>query len=163
MNRTYILATGTRFIGQGIRSTEPVIEEIISEAKKEIHVAAYVFTRSAGKMIDLLEVAAEKGVRITIVVDNLESQREPVRGRLLKMAGRNQRVNVCGFSDERGGHLHAKVVVADRSRAVMGSANFTKGGLINNYEIGVLMEGDNAWRLAELVDILAGVKNTKGA
>jgi phosphatidylserine/phosphatidylglycerophosphate/cardiolipin synthase-like enzyme len=39
----------------------------------------------------------------------------------------------------------------------VGSANFTWGGLYANYEVGLLVEGDIAWKLAEIVDSLANL------
>jgi phosphatidylserine/phosphatidylglycerophosphate/cardiolipin synthase-like enzyme len=51
--------------------------------------------------------------------------------------------------------LHAKVIVADRKKAILGSANFSWGGMSSHYEIGVLLEGKDAWTLSELVDEIA--------
>ncbi len=51
--------------------------------------------------------------------------------------------------------LHAKVIVADRKKAVLGSANFSWGGMSAHYEIGVLLEGKDAWTLSKLVDEVA--------
>ena len=38
-------------------------------------------------------------------------------------------------------NLHAKVYITDSSRAVITSANLTGGGIFNNFEYGVLLEG----------------------
>lgn len=51
--------------------------------------------------------------------------------------------------------LHAKVIVADRKKAILGSANFSWGGMSSHYEIGVLIEGKDARTLSELVDEIA--------
>ena len=51
--------------------------------------------------------------------------------------------------------LHAKVIVADRKKAILGSANFSWGGMSSHYEIGVLVEGKDARTLSELVDEIA--------
>lgn len=40
-----------------------------------------------------------------------------------------------------GACLHAKVIVADEARALVGSANFTAGGLRHNIELGVRVTG----------------------
>lgn len=156
MNRIDILATGPKFIGRGIRGTEPVVEEILRQARSEIHIAAYVFTSSAMHLIDLIEQAAERGVKVTMVINNLEDHYENVRTRLKSVKSRFEFVRLVDFMDVEGGQLHAKVVVVDRKKAVIGSANFTKGGMVANYEIGAFVEGDKAWALAELIDILAG-------
>lgn len=41
-------------------------------------------------------------------------------------------------------YLHAKVFVADKSVALVTSANFTNGGLWKNYEYGVIIKGEEA-------------------
>lgn len=51
--------------------------------------------------------------------------------------------------------LHAKVVVVDRKKAILGSANFSWGGMAAHYEIGIFLEGDEAWTLSKLVDNVA--------
>ena len=53
-----------------------------------------------------------------------------------------------------GRQLHAKVIVVDRKGAVIGSANFSWGGMVANYEVGVLIDGYEAWKMAKLIDEL---------
>lgn len=36
--------------------------------------------------------------------------------------------------------LHAKVLVSDGKKALISSANLTLGGMLNNYELGVMLE-----------------------
>lgn len=56
------------------------------------------------------------------------------------------------------GGLHAKAYVADRSRALITSANLTMNGLYSNTEIGVLVDNDQiASELALHLENLAGV------
>ena len=51
--------------------------------------------------------------------------------------------------------LHAKVIVVDEYRdtakAIVGSANFSWGGLANHYEVGVYVEGDEARTLGQMI------------
>ena len=65
-----------------------------------------------------------------------------------------QKVKIIDFVDERKRQLHAKVLIVDRMKALVGSANFTLGGMFTNYEVGVKVEGEAAWKLAALVDSL---------
>tara|TARA_Y100000310_G_scaffold316730_1_gene368823 strand:- start:37 stop:225 length:189 start_codon:yes stop_codon:yes gene_type:complete len=44
------------------------------------------------------------------------------------------------------------VIVADRNKIVIGSANLSKGGLKNHYEMGVLIEGQEAWTVADIIE-----------
>lgn len=62
---------------------------------------------------------------------------------------------MANFCDPAGRQLHAKVLVSDRKKALVGSANFSWGGMIANYEIGIMLEGDAAWKMAEIIDKFA--------
>ena len=154
MTEVMILATGPELVRDGARAIEPVIEELMLDAKAEIHIVAYLFTSQASRFLRLLRETAERGIRLTIVVNHLEAQDRTVRDRLLFLAEKFAHVTVTSFT-KNGAQLHAKTVVADRKRAVVGSANFSWGGMTTNYELGVLLEGDAAWDLARLIDLLA--------
>ncbi len=154
MNKVQILATGPELVREGARAIEPVIEELILTARREVHLVAYVFTPQASRFLELLNQSAERGVRLTIVVNNLEGQNRVVRDKLLSLVRDFDHAKVSSFS-QNGAQLHAKAVVSDRERAIIGSANFSWGGMATNYELGVLLDGDAAWDIARLVEILA--------
>jgi len=154
MTGVEVLVTGFKQVELDIRSIEPALEEIIAKAEREIHVAAYIFTRAALHFLDLLEKAAERGVKISVIVNSLHSQDADVVSQLISMASKYPHVGVFDFTGSGGRQLHAKVVVADRKRAVVGSANLSWGGMYSNYEIGLLIEGDAAWKLAKIIDTL---------
>ena len=153
LNNVQIVGTGSSFLKQGIRGAETVIEEMMLNAKKEIQLVAYVLTPQAIHVVKLLEQAADRGVRITMVVNNLEAQPPEIRRRLAELQDGHAGVRLVNFSPDRG-QLHAKVVIADRSKALIGSANFTWSGLVSNYELGVLIDGELCWKIASLIDSL---------
>lgn len=132
-----------------------VMEELVSTAVHELHLLAYVVTPSARALITLIEGALGRGVKLTMVVNVIPHQPVALAPELLGLAARFPHANVRFFSDASGEQLHAKVLVADRGRAVIGSANFTWSGMTTNHEIGVLLEGPAAWDLALLVDRIA--------
>jgi cardiolipin synthase len=148
-----LLGTGPEFIREGIRGIEPVIQELILSARKDVHILAYLFTPQATKFIDLLEQAAERSVEVKILVNRFENQDARIQSRL-RAVERQRTVKLGTLGGEDGRQLHAKVVVADRRRAVIGSANFSWGGMVVNYEVGVLIEGQQAWKMAKLIDEL---------
>ena len=154
MSEIQILATGPELVKEGVRAIEPVVQEIMLGASKEIQIVGYVFTPHANQVLGLAQRAAEKGITVTFVVNNLDSQNEKVRFELLRLRNNYSRVRVVDFHDKEGRQLHAKVVVVDRQSAVIGSANFSWGGMVANYEIGVLIVGDAAWKLAQVIDRL---------
>jgi cardiolipin synthase len=72
------------------------------------------------------------------------------------MSAKYPYVNIKNFqgSDDIQ-QLHAKVIVVDRNKAVIGSANFSWNGMYGNYEIGLLLKGQHAWKLAKVIDVLS--------
>ena len=154
MSEIQILATGPELVREGLRAIESVMQEIILSANRELQVVAYVITPQADQILALLRQAAERGVTVTFLVNKLDAQNEKVRLELLQLQKNYPRVKVVDFHDKEGRQLHAKVVIADRKSAVIGSANFSWGGMVGNYEIGVLIVGDAAWKLAQVIDRL---------
>jgi cardiolipin synthase len=155
MTDVEILATGQELISRGVRGFEPAMEEAVKGAEREIQVVAYLITRQAMKLVDLLESAAERGIRVTVIVNRLDSQDRPVVARLKAISLRYGHFRILNFTDRKGRQLHAKIVIVDRRMALVGSANFSWGGMFSNYEIGLCIRGRPAWKLATVVDDLA--------
>jgi len=63
------------------------------------------------------------------------------------------------FHDPGGAPLHAKILLTDRTKGIVGSANLSWGGMIANYEIGLLIEGEGVWRLVQVFDVLRSSKS----
>lgn len=150
-----ILATGDRFVGHGIRAIEPVLWEMIGSAQSELHMAVYRFDPEASVILDLVERALQSGVRLLLITNDLHSQADVISSRLEAFAVNYSHARIIDFAASAGGFLHAKAIVADRAKAIVGSANLTAGGLGTNHEIAILVEGESAWRIASLIDLLA--------
>jgi len=133
----------------------PVMQELVINARSEVHILAYVITRAATPLLQLLEQALSRGVRVTVVVNVIPGQPLEMSAELRRLASEFQHAKIRVFDDEEGSQLHAKVLIADRQRAVIGSANYSWGGLVANHEMGVLVDDRMAWELAELTDRLA--------
>ena len=155
-----ILVTGERLVGKGIRAIEPVIEELILGARREVHIASYRFGPGAEGILRSLETALESGVRVILVVNRFGEQPPGIRDWLTGLSARFGHVKVAEFASSQGQVLHAKVVVVDRSKAVISSANLTWGGLVGNHEIGVLVDGEPAWQVASFIDRLTESSET---
>lgn len=149
-----LLVTGNKFTGRGFRAIEPVLMEIVQSAREEIYVAAYVVTPLATRLLDMLEKALEKGIRVTAVIDDLENQPSEINKKLRNMSDKFKNMRLVSFCDPEGGHLHAKAIIVDRRVAVIGSANLTWGGLVANHELAFLVYGDEAWNIASLLDAI---------
>ena len=149
-----LAVTGSLFTAAGFRTVDSVLRELILSANREVLVAAYFLSPAALEFLRLLEGALARGVAVTVVVSSMRSQPKGVRKYLEELRGRYPHARILEFRDPLGGRLHAKAVVVDRNRALVGSANFTWGGLVANYEICVLLEGPQAAEVARLLDAI---------
>jgi len=156
-----LLVTGRHFARQGLRGIMPVMQELVADAKREIQLLAFVMTDSARPLLRAVEHALERGVAATIVVNTIAGQKCDLEPDLLRLARLFHHARVFYFADSEGSQLHAKVLIADREAAVIGSANYTWGGFVSNHELGMLVRGNLAWQLSELSDRLAAVSTQR--
>jgi phosphatidylserine/phosphatidylglycerophosphate/cardiolipin synthase-like enzyme len=106
-------------------------------------------------ILNLLSEAAERGVKITIIINDLMSKESRIVTELKENNLKFPHFKLYNFVDPEGRTLHAKIAIADRKSAVVGSANFSWGGMYNNYEIGLFIKGPAVWKLAKIVDSLS--------
>jgi phosphatidylserine/phosphatidylglycerophosphate/cardiolipin synthase-like enzyme len=99
---------------------------------RELALVVYAMSAGPVRVWQALEHAVDSGIRCTLVVDRLDAQNPEMRERLRAL--RNRHVGTFDVIDFVGeddnDHLHAKIVVADRRRALVGSANLTAHGLL---------------------------------
>jgi len=152
-NRVYASGTGIELTGTGIRSIQSVIEEMITGAREEIIIATYTMSGNIQDLFDFLEKSASRGVRITIILNRICEQPREIRRLLAEFTKKYIQVRVYDFHEEYR-DLHMKVVVADRQRALVGSANLTWKGMVDNLEMGVVIEGEVAEKIANVLRTL---------
>jgi len=154
MNRVYLVATGSNLVGGGVRSIQSVIEEMLLEAEDEIIIAAYTISGNLKDFFQLLWKAAARGVKIKMIINQIESQPPEVRKTLSDMSAEFPHVQIYNYSDEACS-LHMKVVAVDRKKALIGSANLTWKGMVENLELGVVVEGELAETVSRILENLA--------
>ena len=99
--------------------------DVIDKAKSEIAIMAYSFTD--GAMVEAIDRAVKRGVRVIIVLDTDMSSHPTAKTRELRATGASVRLSP-------GILLHHKVIVADREIVVLGSANFSQAAFEKNDE-----------------------------
>jgi phosphatidylserine/phosphatidylglycerophosphate/cardiolipin synthase-like enzyme len=160
MNDAQVLVTGRHLAGPGLRAIGPVLQDLILSAQNELHLMAYLMTESAAPLVDLLESALGRGIKVTLVLNDFPGNSAEMMSRLRSLRQRHGRAIIVTYSEGEGGPLHAKVLVADRRRAVVGSANLSWGGMVTNNEVALLVEDSSAWVLATLIDRLVSQLNS---
>jgi phosphatidylserine/phosphatidylglycerophosphate/cardiolipin synthase-like enzyme len=135
-----------------LRQTAGVLLELIDGSTEEVLLATpFVDAPAIGTLADSLLAARRRGVDVAVVtsvgsggvVGRLASlQREDNAGNLRITEVRTD-MSLLGS--------HAKVLVADRRRAYVGSANMTVAGFGRNVEVGVEVQGPQVADLARLL------------
>ncbi len=147
--------TGPETRGSGARDTAVVVRELFDAAKRHVLIAGYSFERGEAILAPLHAAMRDRGVRVEMFVHLGEARERHVDGeRYLQLQADAWRATYWPFGapvpavyvDPRaavpGSHasLHAKCIVVDGERALVGSANFTDRGHARNIEAGVLVE-----------------------
>jgi len=139
-----------------LRQTAGVLLELIDGAVEEVVLAApYVDAPGVETLHAALSAARMRGVDLTVITSlgrgvvfaSLASLAAPAGRGGLRVAEVRTDVSPLGS--------HAKLLVADRRRAYIGSANFTAAGFGRNVEVGVRVEGAQVDEVARLLDALA--------
>lgn len=133
-----------------VPNTRDTLRTLITSASKELLVIGYTITDSG--LRDLLIRRARVGMQITVVGDRKTRSARELRRHWPAGLPLTALEDVETGDDQ--GHVHAKVVVADRQRALVGSANFTGSGLGRNMEMGVLVEGTVAREIVDVVEVM---------
>jgi len=140
-NKINIVVTGTEWMGSGVGSIESVITDLFKSAVNEIYISAYSIGNSSDLIFKWLEKALSRGVNIKMVINRLSEQPAEVRGKLNNFILIYPHFQLFEFQSSEHVDLHAKVIVVDHEKALVGSSNLSKRGLITNYEMGVYIEG----------------------
>ncbi len=162
-DKTRVLATGRLLIGgNDVGQIGRSLSDLMAETRTELIIVAYRFTIAVQDFREAFERVLSRGCRVCLVLDcppeaaSDDSSNEYLHRKIVEFP--NLEVwdflgtPVQGSSVGHVGQLHAKVVVADRRKAVVGSANFSRNGLLENHEIAVLVQGKPALAVAKSVD-----------
>ncbi len=144
--RCELVWTGETPAGAGVRSTFPVVKEMLGWARRSVLVVTYsmwIGTGDAGTVIDLLAERSSAGVDITFVLDRRYQEGWNVTQLKQRWpSGRRRPALYTWQHDEDAiAKLHAKVLIVDRRDLLITSANLTAHGMKQNLEFGLRVLG----------------------
>lgn len=151
--RPRLVVTGPTTPAVAVRLTSSVVVNIVRAATEKLLLVSFA-THGVTDVVRELSAAADRGVEVDLVLETTEEH----GGRLRGGAGSGafqalaDRAACWHWPAEnrrgRGAALHAKVLVADATVALLTSANFTDRGMADNIEVGILLrDPDTASRL----------------
>lgn len=131
------VATGEAWVGYGVRSFRSVISELITSANAELIMTVYLLT--SREIVNEIKGALSRGVLVTVYLydDEKKITKTGAVGNIYKLQKEYPYLNICRIKNKV---LHAKILVADCKKVLVGSANFTQPAMVNNYEMGFLIE-----------------------
>ncbi|MFF0502983.1 DISARM system phospholipase D-like protein DrmC [Streptomyces fimicarius] len=123
------------------RLTAHSITTLIDEARQEIWLVSYA-AHTEPRITTALKAAAGRGVEITLLLErNMDNPSYSFRGIPFPHLDVTRLAWPAVRRSARYTSLHAKILVTDRSTALVGSANITGAAMETNLECGILLRG----------------------
>lgn len=143
--RCELVWTGETTAGAGVRSTFPVVKEMLGWARRSVLVVTYSLWAGAnvGVVIDLLSELSSGGVDITFVLDRRYQDGWNITQlkRRWPLSRRRPALYTWQHEEDALAKLHAKVLIVDRRDLLITSANLTGHGMKHNLEFGLRVLG----------------------
>ncbi len=146
-----LFASGTAWVGSGVRSIEAALHSIFSEARRRVVTCCYSVSEEFDLAPSWIGEAVARDVRIIMVVNRVARQDGAAMARLDAIAASSDLFEFWDYDGPPLHDLHAKVFVRDERYALIGSSNLSRNGLLRNHELAVAVEGAAARRAADLV------------
>jgi cardiolipin synthase C len=153
--RSEVVVTGPASPSVPVRLTSSVISGFIHDCRKSLLVVSFA-AFGVAEVVTELHQAAERGVRIDLVLESAEADGgtlhgavsasvafEAIRRDVTFWTWPAKRRPMVGASRAA---LHAKLIAADERVALLGSANLTDKALAHNLELGVLIHDPDVVR-----------------
>ncbi len=151
-----VVVSGSAWMGSGLGSIGSALYRLFEQANDEVTIVAFAISSAATMLFQQLTALLQRGIRVRLLVNRFTHQPSGVQKQCHDLQRRFPNlVQVLSFtpqSDEAD--LHAKIILVDRKHALVGSANLSLRGLMDNHELGVVIEGAGAADIARAIDQL---------
>jgi len=154
MSKSSVVVTGLAWMGSGVGSIESALERLFTSAKQDLSLTVYALGTDPERITTWLESALVRGVAVRMILNRSEEQPAAAISGLKRLAASYPHFSLFRFSGPENSELHAKVIVADRRLALVGSSNLSWHGMVANHELALLVEGENAAAVASALDRL---------
>ena len=146
-HKVSLVWTGPSTEAVRLRSTRSVLHTLVANATESLVLVSFVSYNIDELTADLAD-AIDRGVEVTLILETPDDPGGPlVIGPAHPFAPIKDTAHFYRWPLEareaffaKAASLHAKCVIADRSSALITSANLTSAGINDNIELGVLIE-----------------------
>lgn len=151
-----VVVSGSAWMGSGLGSIESALHRLFSLANDEIIIVAYTISSATPLLFEQLAAVLQRGIRVRLLINRFPNQAPSVQQHFQSLhRSFPHLVQVYSFTPQRDeADLHAKIVLVDRYYALVGSANLSLRGLMDNHELGMFIEGARVADIAKAVDLL---------
>ncbi len=151
-----VVVSGSTWMGSGLGSIESALYRLFEQANDEVTIVAYAISSAAAMLFEQLITVLQRGIRVRLLINRFARQPASVQKQCRDLQRRfPSLVQVLSFTPQNDeADLHAKIVLVDRKHVLVGSANLSLRGLMDNHELGVVIEGAGAADIARAVDLL---------
>lgn len=143
-------------VGSVVEFTDAIFAHIASMAtEKFVVMMPFIDETGMANLMDAWERAREGVECILITRHNAENSVKTITENQAKLNGMG--VKIFSYWLQKGAKyetFHAKVLLADRNLAYVGSANATKASLELSMELGVMLKGKSAKTVSEIADAI---------
>lgn len=136
--KTQTVVTGLTWMGSGVRSVRSALKDMLRDAKQEISLCAYSITGGADEILEEFEGCLKRGIKFRGVINRFYQQPQDIQEYFLNLVEIYPYCQVYTFNDPIE-ELHSKLIIVDRSVALIGSANLSMRGMKQNYELGIVL------------------------
>jgi len=144
-----ILVSGDSWVKLGFDTFVFSFIKLIRNSKSRLVITAYILNEK--RIFHELKKAIKSGISVDIYMDYSLNKCIIEELEHLEKNFSNLRLRIIKDS-----MLHAKILVADGKRCIVGSANITKGGFYKNYELGILIENKRICHDIEKIIMVLG-------
>ena len=136
VNEYELVASGEKWIGEGIKSSANVISDLIDGSFNNLTLTIFIlFDR---QIWNKLKSAVERKVKVEIFIyEHHDIKYKGLVDEVVEYSIRHPSYLKVHKTNED--YIHSKVIIADRSKVYLGSANLTQRGLSQNYELGIFV------------------------
>lgn len=140
----------------GFTETTAVLRRLVLEAEHRLVLASPFLDDGIRSLLPGIASHVDKGGECLLITRDLLEVGDRGRNRrtvdeLRNRVRRREGLRISWWGGSNLG-VHLKVAIADDATAYVGSANFTRGGLGEHLEVGVLLEGPGVEELAALLE-----------
>lgn len=137
--RTTLIATAPPMFDIKVKSTINTVGDLVNQAKRSILITGYSLSEYFSEAIDTIIRKSQSGVFVKFFVNKMEDQQyigklRMYKGKFLRIYDYPQNANDVMAA------LHAKVILIDKQKTLVTSANLSYHGQEANIEMGALVE-----------------------